>query len=254
MHPAFVVGISSFAFSVVGALLGVLIGRGLPPEHVSEGSKDVIRIAVTVVATLAALVASLLLSAAKGSFEIKDNELKQAATQIILLDRTMAEYGSETHDARALLRDTVAGTIEAVWSDLGRGAVNPDAIKMGSELIPLQQFLLKLDPTSDTQRWLKSSALEANRDIEKARLHILQEKDGSIPYPFLSILVLWFAIIFLSFGLYAPRNATVLFVLFTCALCVASALFLIVQLDRPYGGFIQIKSTPLQIALEQIGK
>lgn len=254
MHPALIVGIWTFSCSFGGALFGMLIGKLLPEPDVWERSREIIRVATAVVSTLAAVVVGLMLSSAQSSFAAKDNELKAAATQIILLDRTMAEYGAETREARALLKETVRGGIEAVWNDTRSDVVNPDVVKTSSGAVPVQRLLLGLNPKTEAQRWLRSSALEAIGNIEKGRWFILHQTNGSIQWPFLAILVFWFAIIFLSFGLYAPPNATVLLVLFACALSVASALYLIVQLDHPYRGFIQIPREPLQLALEQIDK
>jgi hypothetical protein len=72
--------------------------------------------------------------------------------------------------------------------------------------------------------------------------------------PFFVILVSWLVIIFFSFGLLAPRNATVIVVLLVCALSAAASLYLIQELDRPYGGLITISSAPLRNALVYLGQ
>jgi hypothetical protein len=72
--------------------------------------------------------------------------------------------------------------------------------------------------------------------------------------PFLALLIFWVTIIFLSFGLFAPPNATVIATLFLCALSVSGAIFMILELDRPFGGLIQISSVPLRNAIAHLGK
>jgi hypothetical protein len=67
------------------------------------------------------------------------------------------------------------------------------------------------------------------------------------------VLVFWFTVIFITFGLFAPSNATVVAVLFVCALSVAGAIFLILELDRPFEGLIQISDAPLRTALARLG-
>jgi hypothetical protein len=42
--------------------------------------------------------------------------------------------------------------------------------------------------------------------------------------------------------------------MFLCALSVSGAIFLILELDRPFGGLIQISSVPLQNALSHLDK
>jgi hypothetical protein len=49
-------------------------------------------------------------------------------------------------------------------------------------------------------------------------------------------------------------NPTVMATFLVCALSVAGAMFLIVDLDRPFDGLIQISSTPLRNALSQLGQ
>jgi membrane-bound ClpP family serine protease len=66
--------------------------------------------------------------------------------------------------------------------------------------------------------------------------------------------VLWLTVIFISFGLFAPFNATVVSSLFVSALSVAGAIFLILEMYTPYTGVIQISSAPLRAALVHLRK
>ena len=72
--------------------------------------------------------------------------------------------------------------------------------------------------------------------------------------PFLVVLVFWLTILFISFGLFAPPNATVIATLFVCALSVSGAIFLILELDQPFEGLIRISSAPLRNALAHLGQ
>ena len=67
-------------------------------------------------------------------------------------------------------------------------------------------------------------------------------------------LVFWIAAIFVSFGLSAPCNGTVVTAMLICALSVSSAIFLILELDEPFKGFIQTSSDPLRMALTNLGQ
>jgi hypothetical protein len=80
-----------------------------------------------------------------------------------------------------------------------------------------------------------------------------EQAGSSIAWPFLAVLVFWLAILFMGFGLFAPANATVLAALFVGALSVAGAIFLILELDRPYEGLMHLPSAPVRDALAQIG-
>ncbi len=97
--------ISLIAFGCIfgGMLLGMFLRQVLPEHHLSEESKDVVKLGIGTMATLAALVIGLLIASAKGSFDTLNNGLIKAGSQIILLDRAMAQYGPETREARELL-------------------------------------------------------------------------------------------------------------------------------------------------------
>src|SRR3974377_85032 len=86
----------------------------LPEHHRSTESKDVVKLGIGIIATLAALVIGLLIASAKGNFDMMNNGLIQTGSKIILLDRIMAHYGPETRDARDLLRRGVASVIEQI--------------------------------------------------------------------------------------------------------------------------------------------
>ena len=105
------------------------------------------------------------------------------------------------------------------------------------------------------QRQLQSRALQVGGDIAEGRWLLFQQRgQSSLPMPFLVMLVSWLVIIFFSFGLFSPRNATVIIILLVCALSAAGALYLIQELDRPTGGLIQISSAPLRLVLANLGR
>jgi hypothetical protein len=77
---------------------------------------------------------------------------------------------------------------------------------------------------------------------------------ASVPVLFLVVVVFWLTIILGSFGLLARRNATVVVVLFLCAVSVAGSIFLILEMDQPFEGLMKISSAPLRYALSQLGQ
>jgi hypothetical protein len=104
-----------FASIFGGALLGMSLHAALPENHLSADTKDVVKVAIALVATMGALVLSLLISTAKSAYDTRGNELVQMSADIVMLDRTLAHYGPETKDARALLRRSLTAVIERFW-------------------------------------------------------------------------------------------------------------------------------------------
>ena len=83
---------------------------------------------------------------------------------------------------------------------------------------------------------------------------LYEQAGGSLSWPFFVVLVFWLVVLFAGFGLYARRNATVIAALFVGALTVAGAIFLILEMNRPYSGLMEISSAPIRDALAQIGR
>jgi len=250
-------GISLIAYGCIfgGMLLGMFLRGVLPEHHLSDESRDVMKVGTGMIATLAAVVLGLLIASAKGNFDTISSELTQTGSKIILLDRVMARYGPETREVRDQLRRGVASSIEHHWPERATGQAEEKTPGSRALLETLHHQLRQLSPKNDEQRWVQSRALQVCGDIAESRwLLIEQQGQSSLSMPFFVILVSWLVIIFFIFGLLSPRNATVIVVLLACAFSTAGSLYLLQELDRPYDGLIAISSAPLRTALAQLGQ
>jgi hypothetical protein len=248
-----VVALLVFTSMCVGALAGMLLRHRLPGHHLTKATEDVVRLATGVVATMAALVIGLLLASAKTSFDTTDAELKEFSADVILLDRQLANYGAETKDARDLLRRYLAIKIDDIWpAEASPGAPrDPDVWRLVEDV---QTKIRKLAPADDAQRWLKDRALQVSSDISHTRWLLRTRSHTSLPTPFVLILVFWLGIIFTSFGLFAPANGTVAVALLACALSLSASLYLIVEMNQPFGGKIKVSSASVREALALLGQ
>jgi len=248
-------GVAAIVFACVfaGALFGMFLSSVLPKEHLSENAKDVIKVTMAMLATLAALVLGLLTASAKSSLDDKENAVRSWAAEALFLDRTLAQYGPEAQGARELLKQAIAARIAQLWPGSGE-AVTPAKIGEGAGIEGVQQALLALTPKTDAQRWLQSTALQTTSTIAARRWLIAQQIASNLRWPFLVVLIFWLAVIFASFGLFAPRNATVIVTLAICALSVSGAIFLILEMDQPFDGLLKLSDAPLRTALAQLGR
>jgi hypothetical protein len=244
-----------FACIFAGALLGLIVQGRLPEHHVSKESQDVVKLGMGLIGTMTALVLGLLIASAKGSFDTQRNGLAQLSGNVIFLDRTLAHYGPETKDARDMLRDSVADTLQRAWPGENPQSGQPQA-QGGTEgrYEGMYEKIQELSPKNDAQRTMQAEAMKTALDLGKERWVLFAEKGSSIPTPFLVVMVSWLALLMASFGLFAPRNAMAVVTLLLCSLAVASAIFLILELDQPFGGVMQISSEPLRRALAQLGR
>src|SRR6266513_1473893 len=126
-------------------------------------------------------------------------------------------------------------------------AETKDGVKVGMGLVE------KLSPQNDVQRSLKSQAAQIAIDLGQMRWLLFEQTETSISLAMLIVLISWLAIIFMSAGLFAPPNATVIIALMLAALSIAGAIFLILELDSPFDGVIQISQRRMRNALIHLG-
>jgi hypothetical protein len=249
------ISLVSFGCIFGGILIGMFLRSVLPEHHLSDESKDAVKLGIGMIATLAALVLGLLIASAKGHFDTMNNGLAQTSSKIILLDRTMAYYGPETKEARDLLRLSVASAIDQLWPKERTQHKEYKDFNPKTGLKELQEMLWQLSPKNETQRYLQSQALQISGSIAEVRwLLTEQQEQSSLPMPFFVMLVFWLVIIFFGFGMLSPPNATVITILLVCSLSAAGALYMILELDHPYGGLIEISSSTLRSALTYLSQ
>jgi len=244
---------SSIVFAIVfgGALLGMFLRKILPQNHLSDDSKGIVMIAMGLVATMTALVLGLLISSAKSSFDALSHDITGTSSDVILLDRTLGLYGTETKEARDLLRSAVANALGSM--ELKQNVAPAHLAVSTRDTDSIFEKIQGLLPKDDRQRSLRADALSTLREIRRTRWLIYEQRVTSISIPMLIILVLWLTLLFISFGLYAPANGTVVTSLVVAALSVSCAIFLILELYTPYHGLIKVSSETLRAALAQLG-
>ena len=231
-----------------GALLGIAISGLLPAHHLSSDSKAAVSVSMAVIGTMTALVIGLLISTANTSFRAREADVARLSSGIVQLDSLLRHYGPETDAIPKLCKATQprnTGICFRAKPGMKRSVDNPATAKL---LDDLQDRILTLEPADDRQRWLSAQALQLAAKIGEDRALLTEENTNSLPLPFLGAVVLWLTVLFASFGLFAPRNVTVVVALFLCALAVSMAFKLILDLDMPFEGKIRLSPPPIRIS------
>ncbi len=239
-----------FLFLVGVTLLGARLRRLVPAEHLSADSKDAVKLALGLVATMTAILLGLLVSSAKSSFDTARSEVMQMAAKIALLDRVLMLYGLQTADARHALRDSVAEGVRRTWPADGRlpARLEPNE-EMGDAVYVA---ISRLAPQDEAQRALKTEATTLMVQLAELRTLVRAQAVSSVSKPLLIALVIWLVVIFLGFSLLAPANATNTLALLAGAFSVACAVFIILDLDHPFAGVVRIPSEPMIRTLDHL--
>jgi hypothetical protein len=259
------IGSALFVFAVLlaGTAAGAFVRPLLPEEHKAHETVQLLHLVVGMLVTFAALVLGLLTASAKSNFDTVSNDFRGYAADLIQLDASLRDYGPQADGARRLLRAYTAAAIASTWAgepapagdyypkDLrsGQSQEKLESSQLGEMLDAAGREVRRFDPQDAFHKSLAAISLVQFTRVEQARWKLIEEAHSSISHPFFGTLTFWLLVIFLCFGLIAPRNALALVIISLGALSIASAIYAIVDLDTPFGGAIAISSQPMRDAL-----
>ena len=231
---------------------GTWLGRSLPAEDLSPESRNTVTLAMGLVATMAALLLGLLVNSAKTAYDTTRGQVMQKASKYALLDRVLAIFGAPAAEVRGKLHALIAAEARRLWPDEADIPVpSTHANELGNALYV---GLLRLDAHDDAERVLKAQAVSLALGLGELASLMEAESTTSIPKPMLIVVILWLMIIFTGFSVIAPANSTATFALIASASCAAGAIYLLLDLHRPFEGLIRVPSEPMVEVLRQLGK
>lgn len=251
MSPA-LLSLLVFACIFGAGFLATRLRSRLPENHLSSDTKDTVKLAMGLVATMTALVLGLLVASAKGSYDTQRTAVITTAANLIVLDMGLAHYGPQADPARAALRLAVEDMVAHLWPKDGEQHARLDPNTLAGNKV--YEAIEALVPQTDSERELKAQARSSSIEIGQMRWLLFAQSGSAISYPLLTVVVCWLAILFFSFGLFAPPNHTALVAILIAALAVSGSIFLILELDRPFDGLIHIPSRAMDLALAHLGK
>lgn len=243
----------TFALVASGAVLGMFFRVKLPVWHFGSDSKEAIRLVMGLITTMVALVLGLLVASAKSSYDAQRVEIVNLSAEVIQLDRVLAHYGPEAAEPRSQLRITLRSFIDRVWPSNRGTTIAPEPQREHDESTNFFTAISQLSPATSAQRFAQSRALDVATAISRRQAMMVAQSGSAIPLPFLVVMVFWLVVLFTGYGLFATTDATTVASLLIGALSVASAVSLILQLDRPYEGWMQVSGEPLRSALAELG-
>jgi hypothetical protein len=232
-----------------GGVAGLYLHRVLPPGHLTRETVDVIKLGAGMLSVLASLVLGLLIATAKTSYDATDLAIRNYAAELALLNETLRDYGGVASVPRDLLRDYTRGFLQEGWPSDGKRAAIVEDEKTRVLLEHVREAIRALKPVDKGQTALQDQAVEINMNLLRQRWVLIEQQGPSVQRVVLVVLVSWVTVIFASFGLNAPRNGTVVVAFLICSLAIGGSIFLILEMDRPLDGVMQISSWPVENVL-----
>jgi hypothetical protein len=247
-----VVALVVFACLVAASFGSLAVSKQLSERQAEEETHAVIRLAANIFVVATSLVLGLLLNSAKNTYEAVDRNVHAFATDLILLDRTLRHFGPEATEVRRRLSVYVRQAVDGTW--------RPDGIAVLDDRVAERMLddvgnaLSAIRPPDGARTDLWHEAETNYQSVVKRRWTLIEESEGTIPAAFIVMLTAWLVLIFASFGYRAPRNAIVVATLVVSAGLIAGSIYLILDMDVPFSGPIQISPAPLVRAQEQLSR
>ncbi|QKC83101.1 DUF4239 domain-containing protein [Mesorhizobium sp. NZP2077] len=239
-----------FLCLAASAFASMAIWPRLPARHRDDDTNTVVRLAANLFGVMTSLMLGLMINSAKNTFESIDHNVHAYATELILLDRTLRQYGPETDT----VRQPLVAYVQRVVTTSSQNSETTIAANQLSEhlLTEIGSRLNALTPPDAVRGSLLQDGRQRLQKVLELRWILVEQSEGAIPWPLIAMLVTWLALIFASFGFRAPKNAITLATLVISAALIAGALYLILDMDVPFSGPIQISPAPLERALAEL--
>lgn len=233
--------------SLIGAvLLGAVGRRVIPEQHLDTDSRDAVKLALGLIATMTALLLGLLISSAKGDYDTQRRQIVEMAARVETLDRLLELYGSDAAAARMQFRATVASAVRRAWPE--EAGTAPD-LSESAEGDATLSAVLALAPHNESQSAIRVQAIPLMTDLALRRALLLAQAAGALSTPLLVIVVCWLFVIQVGFSLLAPPKPLARASLVVSAAVASAAVLLLLELHGPFDGLIRIPSTPILNAL-----
>jgi hypothetical protein len=255
--------LAAFILLCASAALGMYVRPRLPEHQRTRETTELMQITIGLLVTFAALVLGLLTATVKQRYDETAQDRQAYALQLTMLDRCLTDYGPETAAARGDIHSYTAAVIASTWPDEPPPAgvqypstANMPRIGASPELGELMNHIgadiSRLTPSNPVQARMIDLCMQRYRDVENARLGVIEDARTRLFEPFYGVLMFWLMIIFGCFGLVAPRTSLSVIVIVLCAVSLSSVIFVILDLSRPYQGFFAISSDTMRTALNNM--
>lgn len=235
-----------------GALFGMGAQRWLKAHHLSKETQEAVKLGVGMVAAMSSLILGLMTASVKGNFDTTGKDVQQYATLLTILDATLQHYGPDAKPAREALRAYAVHAIKETWPDPNGPPVVVGSLDSEQKLEVVGHDIRMLDPKNPEETDLRAEALERFRSLNALRWTLISESVTEVPPVFIVVLIVWLTLIFTSFGLFSPTNLVSLSAFPLCALSLAAAIFLILEMSSPFDGVIMVGPEAFQRALEHM--
>jgi hypothetical protein len=249
---------------VVATWLGWQVQQRLSERHRARETVDSIRLILSMLVTFAAIVLGLLTSSAKSHFDASEASLQSYGVDLIALDQRLREFGPDADIVRSVLREYTAAALADTWPEeappagdyprhpVSTGPGSVESVELGEMLLRVDRAIGRLVPHSPFEQSLLNVLASRMNQTLQQRWMVVGAAQPTTSWPFIIMMTLWLALVFVMFGLSSPPNPLVFASVLMTALSVSAAMWLLIELGSPLSGILKVSSEPLRQALEHM--
>jgi len=235
-------------------LLGLFLQRLLPERHMAAGSRDMIGAVMGLLSLLLALVLGTLVGSAYGFFASQKADVESLCARSLELDLAFRQYGPETEPLREALRSSMREALNAIKGDTEAYRRHFELAGYMSKFEKWNDTLASLAPRTPVQTQLISSMSASSQSFQQTRLLMSLQLASSISWPLIVIVVSWAMLLFFGFGVLSRLNATSVGALTFGSFAVASAIFLILELNQPFSGLFRVPAASIEQTIKALSE
>jgi hypothetical protein len=235
----------TFVVLVGVGLASLLLYRRLPERHREDDTNATVRLVANLFVVMTSLVLGLMISSVSNTYQSIDRNIHTYATELVLLDRALRTLGPEADEARR----TLTAYVEHSLTDVPVIKANRESERLLAEL---GHKLRSMRFADDQKIALWNEIRQIYREAVHQRWILVGQSEGPLPLAIVCMLVAWLVLIFAGFGYRAPRNHVVVASFVAAALLVSVSVYLILDMNSPFSGPIQLSDAPLRRALAEI--
>lgn len=243
-----------FIATFVAALAGFQCQGLLPEKYTDDATEGNVRAMLGMLSMLTAVMLGFVTAAAKNSFDTASKVVADTAVRMVSIDRVLAGFGDQATEIRRELKETAEDWLEVVASPAGDTHSDLRVVQRGAELEGLVDSIQRLKPSSESQAEAQGRAVELAVGILHDRWMLKTERAASTPTIFLLVVLAWLALEFFIFGLFANRNPLVFAATVLGAITVASAFYVVLDLEGPMTGPMRVSTKSLERAVAIMGQ
>lgn len=246
-----VIALLIFAGLIAACFGSLELYARLPARYRQDDTFNVVRLVATIFVMMSSLVLGLMVNSSRNAFEAIDRDLQGYASELILLDKMLVDYGPDADPARSELKAYVQQALKGSWPTASPAA---DADSGAEQILnEVGRRLHAIAPGDDEHMALWQDARQQYRKLVERRWTLVGEAESTRPgEPFVVMVAAWLILIFASLGFRAPRNAIVVATFLLASALISGVLYLILDMDRPFSGMIRVSPAPLERALAEM--